>query len=185
MIPPRWACNCREGSWHVFCSDAIMERRNNVSGTALGDDANDWQNVDAGLWTHLLITFMTTIRSKGLRKRTRNLSCLPTSRLDAATKRQLTICNLFANQNLSIGEIVKVLDSSSHQVVPALIEQGLIKERRRNRGKRGRHNERGGHSDSLSILPQQTSAGSSTAESEQRSNAAKVQRCQERHLPSF
>ena len=86
----------------------------------------------------------------------------------------MTICNLFANQNLSIREIVQLLDSSLHQVVPALIDQGLIKERRRNRGKRGPENPKAGHSATLSILPQEASANENAAESEQRSNAAKA-----------
>jgi hypothetical protein len=92
--------------------------------------------------------------------------------LDAATKRRMTICNLFANQNLSIREIVKLLDSGLHQVAPALIDQGLIKERRRHRGKRGPENQKAGHSVTLSILPQETSASENAAEPEQRSNAA-------------
>ncbi len=127
-------------------------------------------------WTHLLITFYDNYTVEGFEKTNKKFE-LPADliQLDAATKRHMTICNLFANQNLSIREIVKLLDSSAHQVIPTLIEQGLIKERRRNRGKRGPHSGRSGHSDSLSILPQQTSAGYKTAESEQRSNAAKAE----------
>ena len=67
-----------------------------------------------------------------------------------------------------------LLDSSLHQVVPALIEQGLIKERRKNRGQRGPENPKAGHSATLSILPQETKAGQNATEPEQRTNAAKA-----------
>ena len=126
-------------------------------------------------WTHLLITFYDNYTVEGFEKTNKKFE-LPTdlSDVDAVTKRQMTICNLFANQNLSIREIVKLLDSSAHQVIPTLIEQGLIKERRRKRGKRGRDNEKGGHGATLSILPQETNTGATTGEAEQRSNAAKA-----------
>ncbi len=126
-------------------------------------------------WTHLLITFYDNYTIEGFEKTNKKFE-LPADlvQLDPATKRRMTICNLFANQNLSIGEIVKLLDSSLHQVVPALIDQGLIKERRRNRGKRGPENPKTGQSATLSILPQEASANENAAESEQRSNAAKA-----------
>jgi len=122
-------------------------------------------------WTHLLITFYDNYTIEGFEKTNKKFE-LPSDlvQLDPATKRRMTICNLFANQSLSIGEIVKLLDSGLHQVVPALIDQGLIKERRRNRGK----NPRAGQSATLSILPQERSANENAAESEQRSNAAKA-----------
>jgi hypothetical protein len=53
-----------------------------------------------------------------------------TSLLDPMAKRKVTICNLFANHRLSISDIVRVLDESYEKVVAALIEQGLIQERR-------------------------------------------------------
>jgi hypothetical protein len=93
--------------------------------------------------------------------------------LDAATKRRMTICNLFANQNLSIREIEKLLDSSLHQVVPALIDQGLIKERRKNRGQHGPENSKARHSATLSILPQETTTSENAPGPERRTNAAK------------
>ena len=124
-------------------------------------------------WTHLLITFYDNYTIEGFEKTNKKFE-LPADlvNLEATTKRQMTICNLFANQNLSIREIVKLLDSNLHQVVPALIDQGLIKERRRNRGKRGPENPKAGHSATLSILPQETKANENGAESEQRSNTA-------------
>ena len=126
-------------------------------------------------WTHLLITFYDNYTIEGFEKTNKKFE-LPDDLvgLDAATKRRITICNLFANQNLSILEIVKLLDSSLHQVVPALIDQGLVKERRRNRGQRGPENSKASHSATLSILPQETRANENAAEPEQRSNAAKA-----------
>lgn len=107
-------------------------------------------------WTHLLIMFCDRYTIEGFEKTDKKFE-LPAdhSQSDSATKRQLTICNLFANQNLSIREIVKLLDSSLHQVVPALVENGLIKERRRNRNK-GEASAKAGHSTGLSILPEDT-----------------------------
>jgi hypothetical protein len=124
-------------------------------------------------WTHLLITFYDNYTVEGFEKTNKKFE-LPADlvELDPATKRRMTICNLFANQNLSIREIVTLLDSSLHQVVPALIDQGLIKERRRHRGKGGAQNPKAGQSTTLSILPQEPSSNENTAEPEQRSNAA-------------
>jgi hypothetical protein len=47
-------------------------------------------------------------------------------------KRKLTICNLFANQNLSVTEIRHVLDEPYGSVIEALIEHKLVHERRKN-----------------------------------------------------
>jgi hypothetical protein len=58
---------------------------------------------------------------------------LDTTRLDPATKRKTTICNLFANHHLPIRDIVRVLDETYAKVVQTLIEFGLIYERRKNR----------------------------------------------------
>ena|SRR2546425_12827248 len=52
-----------------------------------------------------------------------------TTLLDPITKRKITICNLFANDGLSVGDIVRVLDERYDHVVTVLIEQGLIRER--------------------------------------------------------
>ena len=123
-------------------------------------------------WTHLLITFYDNYTVEGFEKTNKKFE-LPADlvNLDAATKRRMTICNLFANQNLSIREIEKLLDSSLHQVVPALIDQGLIKERRKNR--RGPENLKASHSATLSILPQETTTSENAPGPERRTNAAK------------
>ena len=55
----------------------------------------------------------------------------PSSALDPITKRQVTICNLFANHDLSIADIVRVLDETYGHVVNVLIKQGYIHERRK------------------------------------------------------
>jgi len=125
-----------------------------------------------GLWTHLLITFYDDYTVEGFEKTNKKFE-LPAdlSQLDSATKRQMTICNLFANQNLSILEIVKLLDSSLHQVVPALIEYGLIKERRRKN--RGADPTKGGRN-TLSILPEENKTARESVEPAERSNAAKA-----------
>lgn len=122
------------------------------------------------VWTHLRIAFYDNYTVEGFEKTNKKFE-LPANlvELDPATKRRMTICNLFANQNLSILEIVRLLDSSLHQVVPALIEQGLIKERRRN--PRGTENPKTGHS-TLSILPQVTTVSRNAAGPEQGTNAA-------------
>ena len=125
-----------------------------------------------GIWTHLQIAFNDNYTVEGFEKTNKKFE-LPANlvELDPVTKRQLTICNLFANQNLSIFEIVKVLDSSLHQVIPALIENGLIKERRRNRGTRGATPPPGTRG--LSILPHEAAPGADP-ESKQGDNTAEV-----------
>jgi hypothetical protein len=96
------------------------------------------------LWTHLLIVFDGNYNYtiEGF-ERTQKKFELPgnLTELDPLTKRKATICNLFANQNLSIREIVHVLDSRPQQVIPTLIENQLIKERRRQRRGAVRSNE--------------------------------------------
>ena len=52
--------------------------------------------------------------------------------LDPVTKRKMTICNLFANHELSMRDIVRVLDEKYDHVVSVLIEHGLICGRRTN-----------------------------------------------------
>ena len=126
-----------------------------------------------GIWTHLLIAFYDSYTIEGF-ERTNKKFELPTdlSQLDSAAKRRMTICNLFANQNLLILEIVKLLDSSLHQVVPALIENGLIKERRRNPNKRRAESAKASRSAGLSILPEASRVNGEPAEPDSRSNAA-------------
>ena len=57
---------------------------------------------------------------------------LPTdaSALDPKTKRAVTICNLFLNHQLGLREIVRLLDEDSGGVVLALLEQGIVYDRR-------------------------------------------------------
>ena len=56
-----------------------------------------------------------------------------TSRLDPALKRKATICNLFANHQLPIRDIMRILDEPYASVVGTLIEFGLVYERRQSR----------------------------------------------------
>jgi hypothetical protein len=83
-------------------------------------------------WTQLLIAFGDDYTHDGFRRTQKNLE-LPENVLqfEARLKRELTICNLFANQNLSISIIACVLDIGYGQVVNTLIDHGFIKERRR------------------------------------------------------
>ena len=64
---------------------------------------------------------------------TRKLFYAPTdtSHLDAVTKRNVTICNLFFNHSLAIKDIGRILDEPIGKVVRTLIEEGLIVERRK------------------------------------------------------
>jgi len=55
-----------------------------------------------------------------------------TSVLDSETKHDITICNLFLNEKLHLSDIVRLLDEDRGRVVLALLEQGIIKERRIN-----------------------------------------------------
>jgi hypothetical protein len=52
------------------------------------------------------------------------------SLLDPRTKRELTICNLFANQDQSLWAIARLLEVPMSKVVNTLIRNGLVKERR-------------------------------------------------------
>src|SRR6267142_1757508 len=54
--------------------------------------------------------------------------------LEPRKKRPLTICNLFFNHDLPIGEIARVLDEEHATVIGALIEHRLIKNRRQKQG---------------------------------------------------
>ena len=79
----------------------------------------------------LLIAFDANFTLEGF-ERTQEKFELPEnfSLLDPSMKRKLTICNLFANQNQSIRNIARVLEVNLTNVVSALIENGLVKERR-------------------------------------------------------
>ena len=50
--------------------------------------------------------------------------------LDHQTKRVVTICNLFVNHAYTISDIARALDEDLTNVVLALLEQGIIRERR-------------------------------------------------------
>jgi len=53
------------------------------------------------------------------------------SALDQKTKQALAICHLFLNRNMAIADIVWLLGEENRTVVLALLEQGVIQERRR------------------------------------------------------
>jgi hypothetical protein len=53
--------------------------------------------------------------------------------LDSTSRRELTICNLFANHRLPIRDIARILDEQYGRVVHVLIRQGIVYERRKNR----------------------------------------------------
>lgn len=117
------------------------------------------------LWMHVLIAFFDNYTIEGFKKTNEKFD-LPENLMlmDPAIKRKLTICNLFANQNLTIKDICIVLDTSKHQVIDALIEKNLIKERR----KRRTSTEKPG---SLSITPDATSEDLTDPDSLQDMNA--------------
>jgi hypothetical protein len=50
--------------------------------------------------------------------------------LDPQTKRKTTICNLFINHQLAIADLIRVLDESYSHAIDALIDQGVIEDRR-------------------------------------------------------
>ena len=52
------------------------------------------------------------------------------SALDPKTKRAVTICNLFVNHKLDVGDIVRLLDEDPGRVVLALLEPGIVHDRR-------------------------------------------------------
>ena len=49
---------------------------------------------------------------------------------DPQRKRALTICNLFVNHNMSISNIQRVLDEDAGRIVEALVESGIVYDRR-------------------------------------------------------
>jgi hypothetical protein len=83
-------------------------------------------------WTQLLIAFGDDYTVEGFRKTEKHLA-LPEDLLqyEARLKRELTVCNLFANQNQSISSIAHLLDMNYGQVVTILIDHGFIRDRRR------------------------------------------------------
>ena len=116
-------------------------------------------------WMHMLISFDDNYTREGFEK-TKTKFNLPENlrELDALVKRKFTICNLFVNQGLSIKDICVVLDANLHQVIDVLIENDLIKERRRkNRAKK---------KGSLSITPDENTSKSSNPDPSQESKAS-------------
>jgi hypothetical protein len=53
--------------------------------------------------------------------------------LDPKTKRELTICNLFINHELTVPDIIRVLDEDYRHVVKVLLTSGVVRERRQKR----------------------------------------------------
>jgi hypothetical protein len=83
-------------------------------------------------WTQVLIAFGDGYTPDGFKKTEKHFE-LPENVLqfEARLKRELTICNLFSNQNQPISSIARVLDANYGQVVTTLIDHGFIRERRR------------------------------------------------------
>ena len=52
------------------------------------------------------------------------------SNLDPQSKRAVTICNLFVNHQYGISDIVRLLDEDHTDVINALLNKGIIRERR-------------------------------------------------------
>jgi hypothetical protein len=56
------------------------------------------------------------------------------------TKRAVTICDLFVNQAYTISDIVRVFNEDRRNVVLALLDQGIVRERRtKEMASRGEH----------------------------------------------
>jgi hypothetical protein len=82
-------------------------------------------------WIHTLIAF--DVRDP--LRRTDKVFVLPENFnfLDAQSKMRASICNLFANLEQPIDELARLYDISRGQVISILLEEGLIKDQRRNR----------------------------------------------------
>ena len=50
--------------------------------------------------------------------------------LDNQNRRDLTICHLFINQQLTIADVARVLDEDRRYIILTLLAKGVIKERR-------------------------------------------------------
>ena len=55
--------------------------------------------------------------------------------LEPRRKRTLTICNLFVNHQMSISNIERLLDEEHGRVIQALIESGILYDRRQIAGR--------------------------------------------------
>jgi hypothetical protein len=54
-----------------------------------------------------------------------------TLHLDPESKREVTICNLFANLDSSVADIMRALDENYGHVIQTLIKHGIVSDRRR------------------------------------------------------
>lgn len=57
-----------------------------------------------------------------------------TSHLGSKLKREITICNLFANHHLSATDIIRILDETYENVVLSLIKHQVVHDRRQQAG---------------------------------------------------
>ncbi len=65
-----------------------------------------------------------------------------TLHLDPKLKRELTICNLFANHHLAAADIIRILDEKYENVILSLIKHHVVLDRRQHQGSPPLHNER-------------------------------------------
>lgn len=65
-----------------------------------------------------------------------NNFALPELSIELDSKRSLTICNLFVTHKLSISNIERVMDQDRASIVLALIEHGIVHDRRQIAGQR-------------------------------------------------
>ena len=63
-----------------------------------------------------------------------------TVNLPANEKRAVTVCNLFSNQRKPIDEIARLLDTDRRTVILALIQEGLVVDRRHSQQRDRRSN---------------------------------------------
>jgi hypothetical protein len=60
--------------------------------------------------------------------------CVPAdvASLEPLVKRRVAVCSLFANQNMAVRDIARILGVEFSEVVKTLIAEGLVLERRQN-----------------------------------------------------
>jgi len=63
-----------------------------------------------------------------------------TINLPPGQKRTITVCNLFSNQHKRIDEIARLLDTDRRTVILALIQEGLVLDRRQSQKRDRRSN---------------------------------------------
>jgi hypothetical protein len=69
--------------------------------------------------------------AEGFRLTKRQFSVPESTASFHAAKKAITICDLFSNQHKSIDEVAQLLGTSRGAVISALIEEGIILDRRR------------------------------------------------------